>query len=68
MVEEPKLGIQQPEALDLPAGAFCKCLHPGEVPRLVPTPNQHMKSDGRWMMGSGCQAGLSQAAMVDTQG
>lgn len=34
----------EPEALDLPAGAFCKSLHPGEVLRVVPTP--HMKSDG----------------------
>lgn len=34
----------EPEALNLPAGAFCKSLHPEEVLRVLPTPNQHMKS------------------------
>lgn len=35
----------EPEALDFPAGALCKSWHPGKVLRVVPTPNQHMKSD-----------------------
>lgn len=35
----------EPEALHLPPGAFCKSLHPGEVLRVVPTLNQHVKSD-----------------------
>lgn len=42
---DPSLGYSKPEALDLPAGALCKSWHPGKVLRVVPTPNQHMKSD-----------------------
>lgn len=39
----------EPEALDLSAHALCKSWHPGEGPRVVPTPNQHMKAgDGWW--------------------
>lgn len=34
----------EPEALNLPAGAFCKSLYPEEVLRVLPTPNQYMKS------------------------